>query len=178
MRRWVGTPEELRALICEQRDAVDVSHETLDFISGLPNGYVSKLLAPHPIKNFGPESLRALLGALALRIVRIEIAVDPQAAVKVSGRWVRRKRRPNRKEPEPEQWCVVSHPQTLFDYANMETDEMSKDKMIGVRVDAELDARLKAAADKDRRKVGDFVRLVLSDALDEPEQSEKPEVAA
>lgn len=181
MRRWVGTREELRALICDRRDALNVAHTTIDAIAGVQEGYTSKLLAPEPIRHFGPESLAAILGALALGIVRVEIVEDAEAAAKVSGRWVPRKRRPNRKQaPEPDRWCVVSEPQTLFDYANMETDEMSKDKMIGVRVDAELDARLKAAANKDRRKVGDFVRLVLSDALAEHSQTSDPksEVAA
>jgi hypothetical protein len=104
MRRWVGTREELRALICDRRDELDVSHETLDFISGLQPGYVSKLLAPDPIRNFGPESLRALLGALALKIVKIEIAEDPEAAAKVSGRWTPKK---HHRRPKPSRRCVV-----------------------------------------------------------------------
>ncbi|MCA1474771.1 MULTISPECIES: hypothetical protein [Bradyrhizobium] len=42
---------------------------------------------------------------------------------------------------------------------------MSKDRMIGVRVDAELEQRLKAAAEKDRRKISDMARIILSDGL-------------
>src|SRR4051812_17925382 len=103
VRRWVGTREELRALICDRRDALDVSHETIDAISGLADGYTSKILAPDPIRNFGPESLRAILGALALGIARVEIVEDPQAAAKVAGRWTPRKRH---RRPKPPPRCV------------------------------------------------------------------------
>jgi predicted DNA-binding protein len=51
---------------------------------------------------------------------------------------------------------------------------MSKSRSITMRLDAELEARLKAAADKDRRPMSQFVRLVLIDAVSEPKP--EPEV--
>jgi hypothetical protein len=123
MKRWVGTREELRALICERREAVDISLSTLNSIAGTQEGYAEKLLAPDPIRNFGPESLAAILGALALRIVRVEIVEDPEAAAQVSGRWTPRKRRPRRK---PADRCVVaiaSGPQSAFAFVHCETEQ-------------------------------------------------------
>ncbi len=38
-------------------------------------------------------------------------------------------------------------------------------KMLGVRLPDELLAELSKAADEDRRKVSDFVRILLEDAL-------------
>jgi hypothetical protein len=116
MRRWIGSREELRALICDRRDELDLAHTTIDAISGLADGYTSKILAPDPIRNFGPESLAVILGALALRIVRVEIVEDPQAAALVSGRWTPRKRRPR---PKPAGRCVdgkVCGAQCLFEF--------------------------------------------------------------
>jgi hypothetical protein len=51
-----------------------------------------------------------------------------------------------------------------------------KDRLISARVDAELEERLKAAADKDRRNLSDYVRLVLIDAVSQPKP--EPEVTA
>ena len=40
-----------------------------------------------------------------------------------------------------------------------------KDRMIGVRIDADLDEKLKLAAERDRRTVSQLARNILSDAL-------------
>lgn len=53
-----------------------------------------------------------------------------------------------------------------------------KDKMISTRVDAELEGRLRAAADKARRPISQFVRLCLIDAVSEPKPKPKSEIAA
>jgi hypothetical protein len=57
---------------------------------------------------------------------------------------------------------------------------MSQTRLITTRVDAALAAQVEQAAAKDRRPVSAFVRNILADALDKPEQSAspKPEVAA
>ena len=81
-------PELLDALRA-RRDALNISHETLDSISGLQSGYTSKLLAPKPIKNLGPITMGPLLGALGLAIVVVE---DQAAVAAVKSRWVKRKR--------------------------------------------------------------------------------------
>ena len=81
-------PELLDALRA-RRDALNISHETLDSISGLQSGYTSKLLAPKPIKNLGPITMGPLLGALGLQILVVE---DQEQVSKVQGRWIKRKR--------------------------------------------------------------------------------------
>ena len=48
---------------------------------------------------------------------------------------------------------------------------MSKDRMIGVRVDASLEEKLRLAAAKQRRPLGQYVRNALADAVDRPTQT-------
>jgi hypothetical protein len=86
---------ELLQALRDRRDELDISHETLDQISGLQSGYVSKLLAPKPIKNLGPVSLGPLLGALG---VAITVVPDKEAIAAVKHRWQKRKR-PQRLRP-------------------------------------------------------------------------------
>lgn len=80
---------ELIAALCARRDELNISHETIDNIAGLQSGYTSKLLAPKPIKNLGPMSFGAVLGALGLALVAVP---DPQAVAAVENRWQKRKR--------------------------------------------------------------------------------------
>ncbi len=80
---------ELIAALRARRDALNISHETIDSIAGLQSGYTSKLLAPKPIKNLGPMSFGSLLGALGLAVVVVE---DPSQVVRVSKHWEPRKR--------------------------------------------------------------------------------------
>lgn len=86
----------LLAALRMQRDALNVSHETLDAISGLPAGYVGKVLSPEPVRGLGYGSLGALLGALGLALIVVE---DSAAAERVRRKWTPRKR-PQRKSPE------------------------------------------------------------------------------
>ncbi|MBB4378228.1 hypothetical protein [Bradyrhizobium sp. SBR1B] len=79
-------PELVEALRA-RRDELNISHETIDAISGVQPGYTSKILAG--IKNLGPMSFGALLGALGLAVVVVE---DPQAAARVRHLWQPRKR--------------------------------------------------------------------------------------
>jgi hypothetical protein len=81
-------PELIEALRA-RRDALNISHETIDSIAGLQSGYTSKLLAPKPIKNLGPMSFGSLLGALGLAVVVVE---DPEMVELVADRWQPRKR--------------------------------------------------------------------------------------
>lgn len=80
---------ELIAALCARRDELNISHETIDNIAGLQSGYTSKLLAPNPIKNLGPMSFEALLGALGVAVV---VVPDPVSAALVEDRWQKRKR--------------------------------------------------------------------------------------
>jgi hypothetical protein len=81
-----GLLAELRA----QRDALNVSHETIDDLANLPDGYTGKLLAPEPVRGLGYGSLGAVLGALGLALIVVE---DSAAAARVRSNWVPRKRR-------------------------------------------------------------------------------------
>jgi hypothetical protein len=81
-------PELLNALRA-RRDELELTHETIDAISGLQPGYTSKLLAPKPIKNLGPLSFESLLGALGIGIVVVE---DPEQRKLVESRWQKRVR--------------------------------------------------------------------------------------
>ncbi len=81
-------PELIEALRA-RRDALNISHETIDSIAGLQSGYTSKLLAPKPIKNLGPMSFGSLLGALGLAVVVVE---DPSQCQRVAKHWEQRKR--------------------------------------------------------------------------------------
>jgi hypothetical protein len=85
----IRSQAELLDAIRARRDALNISHETIDGIAGLQSGYTSKLLAPVPIKNLGPMSMGPLLGALGVALVLIE---DEALVAKVRGRWIKRKR--------------------------------------------------------------------------------------
>jgi hypothetical protein len=80
---------ELIDAIRARRDELNLSHETIDSISGMPNGYTSKLLAPKPIRGFGYESFGAVLGALGLAVT---VMPDAESTKRVQNRWVKRKR--------------------------------------------------------------------------------------
>ena len=173
---------ELIAFLLERQNELNISAATNDGIAGIADSYTSKCLSLTPTRNLGPIALGAILGALGLGIVEIIIREDPQAVAKVAKRWTPRKRSPNRKrapEPAPAQLCSANHREPEFNFDNDGDADMAN-RMIGVRLDPELDERLKIAAEIDRRPVSQFVRNVLSDALDKPDQapSTKPEVAA
>jgi hypothetical protein len=97
--RVVTSKGELLALLRARRDELGITHETLDALIGWSSGYTSKVLSPEPIKGLGERSLRDLLQALALGIVRIEFVEDPEQAMRMRPRWTKRlhpKRRPRR----------------------------------------------------------------------------------
>jgi hypothetical protein len=101
---------ELLAAIRARRDALNISHETIDDLAGLPAGYTSKLLSPDPIRGIGYMSLGAVLGALGMALIAVE---DSAAVTRVHEKWVPRKR-PQRKAPElaPNRGCVEGPPTT------------------------------------------------------------------
>jgi hypothetical protein len=68
-------------------EALDVAGLVLDEISGLPTGYVNKLLAPIPMKYLGRISMGLLLGALGCKLVLIE---DADAMARVQSRLTKR----------------------------------------------------------------------------------------
>jgi hypothetical protein len=83
-----GMPELIEVLR-ERRDLLNISHETIDELAGLPSGLTGKILAPEPIRGVGYGSLGPLLGALGVAILVVE---DSAAATRVHQRWIPRKR--------------------------------------------------------------------------------------
>lgn len=83
---------ELLAALRHRKTELQISNATIESISGLPDGYVSKVLAERPIKNLGPLALEGILGALGMVLVA---QPDPELKKQIMGRWIPRKR------PEP-----------------------------------------------------------------------------
>lgn len=100
-----GMPELLDVMRW-RRDQLNVSHETLDELAGLPSGLTGKILAMEPIRGVGFGSLGPLMGALGLALVVFE---DSEASARMRQRWVPRKRkwRPAPKMPG-NPGCVAS----------------------------------------------------------------------
>jgi hypothetical protein len=88
-RRPIRSQSELLDAIRARRDELNISHETIDNIAGFQAGYTSKLLCTPPMKNPGPMSLGALLGALGMALMPVP---DPEMIAKVEDRWEPRKR--------------------------------------------------------------------------------------
>ena len=95
--RIARSKADLVEILRQRRDELDISHETIDALTGLAEGYTSKLLAPKPIKNLGPMSFGAILGALALGVAAVLIVEDPEQARRMAARWQKRKRPPVRR---------------------------------------------------------------------------------
>jgi len=85
----IRSMDELIAALRARLIELQLTHSTVDGIAGLQDGYTSKLLAPKPIKNLGPVSFEALLGALGVAVVVVE---DPEQIKRVEGRWTKRER--------------------------------------------------------------------------------------
>lgn len=84
IRDMAGLVEALR----QRRDALDISHETIDEISGLQSGYAGKLLAPRAPRNMSYNSLGLILGALG---VGLQVVEDQEQIARVAKRWTKRK---------------------------------------------------------------------------------------
>ena len=67
---------DLHAVLRERAEALDVSRESIDYASGLQNGYSSKILSPRPPKRLGPLSMGLMLETLGVALIAI---VDPDA---------------------------------------------------------------------------------------------------
>jgi hypothetical protein len=73
-------------------DALEITFETLDHLSGVQSGYSAKLLGPGPdhCKTLGPVSFCAIMGALGMKLLAVE---DAAAMARVRQRLVKRKYR-------------------------------------------------------------------------------------
>lgn len=91
LRTQADMVEAYRARIRE----LNISFATVDAISGLPDGYTAKLMAPKPMKGLGEKAIEGLNGALGIGFA---VTVDPDQVRRVKGRWVKRKRAIDRKK--------------------------------------------------------------------------------
>jgi hypothetical protein len=73
-------------------EAMAITRNELDFLSGLQDGYSGKLLGTAQRRRFGEVSLGATLGAICCKLVLVE---DPEATAKMLAR-VQKRRRPTR----------------------------------------------------------------------------------
>jgi hypothetical protein len=76
---------DLLAALRQRKEELNASMATIDEVAGLPQGYVSKLLAQ--IKGISRTSLGPLLGALGLKLLVVE---DPEALDRVRDRLTQR----------------------------------------------------------------------------------------
>jgi hypothetical protein len=77
------TYDELIKLFRMRCDELGVAMERLDDVSGLPSRYISKLLAPVPVKGVGRVSLGPLCGTLALKLI---VAIDQEQYERIKAR--------------------------------------------------------------------------------------------
>lgn len=89
MTQPIRTMPELIEALKQRARELNIAYGTIDEVAGLPDRYTSKLFAPTPIKNLGPMSFGAVLGALGVTVVLVE---DQEQCRRVSGRWTKRKR--------------------------------------------------------------------------------------
>lgn len=89
----VESQDELRAVIRERVAEINTTYDVVNALSGLPDGYLAKLLAPVRLKKFGSQSLPLVLHALALKMVKVTLVEDPGQAAKLKPRWTPRRRR-------------------------------------------------------------------------------------
>jgi hypothetical protein len=120
----VDSIPKLLDLLRRRRDELDVPHLTIDAIAGLADGHTSKLLAPNATKGLGHISLPCLLRALALGIVTITVAEDPEQAARLSHRWKKRQRQQRKRSRLPQLGASLAERTdvTLYDSKIKETE--------------------------------------------------------
>lgn len=85
VRSYTELHEALRA----RADALQVTREAIDHVTGWPSGYAGKVLAPVPIKTLNAASMGPLLTVLGLAIVVVEDQAAIDAYVRRLSRWRR-----------------------------------------------------------------------------------------
>src|SRR5262245_31267559 len=75
----IETPQGLHAALRDRAEALGVTRETIDHVSGMASGYAGKLLAPVPTKALGATSLPLMLNVLGVKLLLIEDR-SPEAA--------------------------------------------------------------------------------------------------
>jgi hypothetical protein len=68
----VSSYEEMIAALRQRVAELQIHGERFDEFAGLPEGYLSKLIGPHPVRRIGLQSFQPLLAGLGLRLLVIE----------------------------------------------------------------------------------------------------------
>lgn len=68
---------------------LNTTYATIDAISGLPDGYVAKLMAPEPMRGLGEKAIEGLCGGMAMAFVPVE---DKEQLRRIKSRLKPRKR--------------------------------------------------------------------------------------
>jgi hypothetical protein len=89
MSRLIRTIPELVEAYRDRIRELDITFETVDSISGLPDRYTQKLMGPTPLKGLGEKAIRGLNRALGVSLVLVE---DSAQAALVRDKWQKRKR--------------------------------------------------------------------------------------
>lgn len=71
-----GNYDELQPILRARREALKVSFEELDRITGLPKGFCAKALADPPLRRLGPDTIGPLLWGVA---AKLQVVADPRA---------------------------------------------------------------------------------------------------
>lgn len=74
-------------MLRKRKNALGLSDKVVEEIADMAGGFVSKILAPQPVKTLGRTSLTLLLGALGLKLIVVE---DPDQVRRVRRRWTER----------------------------------------------------------------------------------------
>jgi cold shock CspA family protein len=86
----VSDHNQLLAAIRQRIGELQLSYETVEYLSGLQSGYLTRVISDPPPKRMCPFTQFLILQALGLR-VRLE--EDPELIEKLRGRWTKRKLR-------------------------------------------------------------------------------------
>lgn len=64
--------DELQAAMRVRADALKISREKIDAVSGLPKGFASKVLAEVPLRRLGPDTVGHMIWALGIKLLVVE----------------------------------------------------------------------------------------------------------
>ena len=81
-------PADLHEIMRARADELQLTREGIDAMSGLQNGYASKVLAPDPSKGVGPIVWRLMLPVLGMKIVAV---VDEEALERITKKGPKRR---------------------------------------------------------------------------------------
>ncbi|WGS23371.1 MULTISPECIES: hypothetical protein [unclassified Bradyrhizobium] len=124
--RIVRTKAELIAVLRDRKEALNLSHETMDRLVGWADRMSTKALVPVPRRGLSGAMLQAVLDALGLGVAAVVIVEDPEQADKMRSRWPAR----GNSGPRPNRSALLStgdmsHPLLAFENATTETTSVA-----------------------------------------------------